>query len=225
MIPTEAYLLLSLALFTIGVVGVLTRRNVIIVLMSIELILNAVNINLVAFSRHFGSVDGQVFAIFIITDAAAEAAVGPRHHPRVLPQPRNGPRRRNGHAEMVNTYRPMYVTAAIFSRAHLADSNVPARSRRRAMLFFGRKLKNDVINRPLRRQRFHLVYFFRRKFPAALLAPARQSHRHQRSLRMATRRPVPHARRPPRKFRRRLGLPARPAFRRDDSSSSPALVS
>ena len=73
MIPTEAYLILSLALFTIGVVGVLTRRNVIIVLMSIELILNAVNINLVAFSRHFGSVDGQVFAIFIITDAAAEA--------------------------------------------------------------------------------------------------------------------------------------------------------
>jgi NADH-quinone oxidoreductase subunit K len=76
MIPIEAYLILSLALFTIGVVGVLTRRNVIIVLMSIELILNAVNINLVAFSRYFGSVDGQVFAIFIITDAAAEAAVG-----------------------------------------------------------------------------------------------------------------------------------------------------
>jgi len=76
MIPTEAYLILSLALFTIGVVGVLTRRNVIIVLMSIELILNAVNINLVAFAHYFGSVDGQVFAIFIITDAAAEAAVG-----------------------------------------------------------------------------------------------------------------------------------------------------
>src|ERR1700721_807536 len=76
MIPTEAYLILSLALFTIGVVGVLTRRNVIIVLMSIELILNAVNINLGAFSRPFGSVDGQVFAIFIITDATAEAAVG-----------------------------------------------------------------------------------------------------------------------------------------------------
>ncbi len=76
MIPTSHYLFLSLALFTIGVVGVLTRRNVIIILMSIELILNAVNINLVAFSRLLGSVDGQVFAIFIITDAAAEAAVG-----------------------------------------------------------------------------------------------------------------------------------------------------
>jgi NADH-quinone oxidoreductase subunit K len=76
MIPVNYYLFLSLALFTIGVVGVLTRRNVIVILMSIELILNAVNINLVAFSRLFGSVDAQVFAIFVITDAAAEAAVG-----------------------------------------------------------------------------------------------------------------------------------------------------
>jgi NADH-quinone oxidoreductase subunit K len=76
MISITHYLVLSLALFTIGVVGVVTRRNVIIILMSIELILNAVNINLVAFSRLFGAVSGQVFAIFIITDAAAEAAVG-----------------------------------------------------------------------------------------------------------------------------------------------------
>ena len=76
MIPISHYLFLSLILLTIGVIGVLTRRNVIIVLMSIELILNAVNINLVAFARHYGSVDGQVFAIFIITAAAAEAAVG-----------------------------------------------------------------------------------------------------------------------------------------------------
>ncbi len=76
MIPTHWYLFLGSALFTIGVVGVLTRRNVIIILMSIELILNAVNINLVAFSQHFNSIDGQVFAIFVITDAAAEAAVG-----------------------------------------------------------------------------------------------------------------------------------------------------
>ncbi len=76
MLSPEHYLMLSLALFIIGVVGVLTRRNVIIILMSIELILNAVNINLVAFSRLWGDVNGQVFAIFIITDAAAEAAVG-----------------------------------------------------------------------------------------------------------------------------------------------------
>jgi NADH-quinone oxidoreductase subunit K len=76
MIPTSHYLYLSLALFIIGVVGVLTRRNIIIILMCIELILNAVNINLVAFSHLFGGVAGEVFAIFIITDAAAEAAVG-----------------------------------------------------------------------------------------------------------------------------------------------------
>jgi len=75
-IGTGHYLFLSLALLLIGVVGVVTRRNVIVILMSIELILNAVNINLVAFSRLAGSVEGQVFAIFIITDAAAEAAVG-----------------------------------------------------------------------------------------------------------------------------------------------------
>jgi NADH-quinone oxidoreductase subunit K len=76
MIPTYWYLLLGTALFTVGVIGVLTRRNVIIILMSIELILNAVNVNLVAFSQHFQSIDGQVFALFVITDAAAEAAVG-----------------------------------------------------------------------------------------------------------------------------------------------------
>jgi len=75
-VPTSHYLLLSAALFTIGVIGVLTRRNLIIVLMSIELILNAVNINLIAFSRQLASVGGHVFAIFVITDAAAEAAVG-----------------------------------------------------------------------------------------------------------------------------------------------------
>ena len=69
------YLVVAAALFAIGTVGVLTRRNVVIVLMSIELILNAVNLNLVAFSRLYG-LHGQVFSIFVITDAAAEAAVG-----------------------------------------------------------------------------------------------------------------------------------------------------
>ncbi|MBP7571280.1 MAG: NADH-quinone oxidoreductase subunit NuoK [Acidobacteria bacterium] len=70
------YIVLSAALFTIGVIGVLVRRNVIVILMSIELILNAVNINLIAFSRQLGDPVGQVFAIFIICVAAAEAAVG-----------------------------------------------------------------------------------------------------------------------------------------------------
>jgi NADH-quinone oxidoreductase subunit K len=70
------YLALSAALLLIGTIGVLTRRNIVIILMSIELILNAVNINLVAFSHVFGQVNGQIFAIFVIVDAVAEAAVG-----------------------------------------------------------------------------------------------------------------------------------------------------
>jgi len=74
-ITTLHYLVVAAALFALGTIGVLTRRNVVIVLMSIELILNAVNLNLVAFSRLYG-LHGQVFAIFVITDAAAEAAVG-----------------------------------------------------------------------------------------------------------------------------------------------------
>jgi NADH-quinone oxidoreductase subunit K len=68
--------MLGVALFTIGVVGVLTRRNIMVILMSIELMMNAVNINLIAFSSSLGQVAGQVFAIFVITVAAAEAAVG-----------------------------------------------------------------------------------------------------------------------------------------------------
>lgn len=76
MVPILHYLLLALALFTIGVVGVLTRRNVLIVLMSIELMMNAVNINLIAFSSQLQQVTGQVFSIFVIVVAAAEAAVG-----------------------------------------------------------------------------------------------------------------------------------------------------
>ncbi len=70
------YLILSTVVFSIGVVGVLTRRNVIIILMSIELMLNAVNLNLVAFSDRLQDLVGQVFALFVIAVAAAEAAVG-----------------------------------------------------------------------------------------------------------------------------------------------------
>src|SRR5260221_6135894 len=75
-ITTIHYLVVAAALFVLGVIGVLTRRNVVIVLMSIELILNAVNLNLVAFSRMWGNLHGQVFAIFVAMDAAAEAALG-----------------------------------------------------------------------------------------------------------------------------------------------------
>jgi NADH-quinone oxidoreductase subunit K len=73
---TEAYLLLSGALFSVGLLGVIIRRNMITVLMSIELMLNAVNINFVAFSHRLASLEGQIFSIFVITVAAGEAAVG-----------------------------------------------------------------------------------------------------------------------------------------------------
>jgi NADH-quinone oxidoreductase subunit K len=73
---TEAYLMLSGTLFAVGLIGVIIRRNMITVLMAIELMLNAVNVNLVAFSHLLSSLDGQVFAIFVITVAAGEAAVG-----------------------------------------------------------------------------------------------------------------------------------------------------
>ena len=78
MIPITPYhyLVLSAALFTIGMLGVMLRRNVIIIFMSIELMLNAVNINLAAFSQQWQNAIGQVFAIFVIAVAAAEAAVG-----------------------------------------------------------------------------------------------------------------------------------------------------
>jgi len=70
------YLVLSAALFMIGVIGVMVRRNVIVIFMSIELMLNAVNINLAAFSHQLQNAVGQVFAVFVIAVAAAEAAVG-----------------------------------------------------------------------------------------------------------------------------------------------------
>jgi NADH-quinone oxidoreductase subunit K len=73
---TQAYLMLAATLFTVGLIGVVVRRNMITVLMCIELMLNAVNINLVAFSSRLSSLEGQIFSVFIITIAAGEAAVG-----------------------------------------------------------------------------------------------------------------------------------------------------
>ncbi len=70
------YLIVSAVLFSIGTIGVLTRKNAIVVFMCIELMLNAVNLTFVAFSRHLGNLDGQIFVFFIMTVAAAEAAVG-----------------------------------------------------------------------------------------------------------------------------------------------------
>ncbi len=75
-IPPELFLMLSGVLFTIGVIGVLTRRNAIVVFMSIELMLNAVNLTFITLSRFLQSMDGVIFAFFVIAVAAAEAAVG-----------------------------------------------------------------------------------------------------------------------------------------------------
>jgi NADH-quinone oxidoreductase subunit K len=75
-IPAESYLLLSAAVFCIGLFGVLTRRNALIFLMSVELMLNAANINLVAFSLQHGNLTGQVFSLFTMAHAAAEVAIG-----------------------------------------------------------------------------------------------------------------------------------------------------
>lgn len=76
MTPVSYFLVLSGVLFAIGVVGVVIRRNIIVMFMSIELMLNAVNLAFVALGRRAGSIDGQVIVFFVITVAAAEAAVG-----------------------------------------------------------------------------------------------------------------------------------------------------
>jgi NADH-quinone oxidoreductase subunit K len=76
MVPISAYLTLAVLLFGIGTTGVLISRNIIILFMSIELMLNAANLTLIAFSRALGIVDGHVFVFLILTVAAAEAAVG-----------------------------------------------------------------------------------------------------------------------------------------------------
>jgi NADH-quinone oxidoreductase subunit K len=75
-VPVEYYQILSAILFTIGLVGVLTRRNILIIFMSVELMMNAVNLSLVSFSVALNSMTGQVFVFFIVAVAAAEAAVG-----------------------------------------------------------------------------------------------------------------------------------------------------
>ena len=76
MVPVEYYLMLAGVLFAIGAAGVGLRRNVIVMFMSIELMLNAANLAFVALARHLGSMDGQVIVFFVMTVAAAEAAVG-----------------------------------------------------------------------------------------------------------------------------------------------------
>ncbi len=76
MVPINYYLILSALLFAIGVIGVLARRNIITMFMSIELMLNAVNLAFIAYSHHLKQIDGQIFVLFVMTVAAAEAGVG-----------------------------------------------------------------------------------------------------------------------------------------------------
>ncbi len=75
-VPLNAYLILSAALFVIGVAGVLIRRNALVIFMAIELMLNAVNLTFIAFSRFLNSMDGQIIVLFVMAVAAAEVAVG-----------------------------------------------------------------------------------------------------------------------------------------------------
>jgi NADH-quinone oxidoreductase subunit K len=75
-VPLEQYLMLSGLMFTIGAAGVFLRRNLITLLLSVEIMLNAANLAFVAFGRNFGTVDGQIITFFVMTVAAAEAAVG-----------------------------------------------------------------------------------------------------------------------------------------------------
>jgi NADH-quinone oxidoreductase subunit K len=75
-IPLSHYLIVSAILFAIGTAGVFLRRNLIVILLSIEIMLNAVNLTFVAFGRYLGNVDGQIIVFFVMTVAAAEAAVG-----------------------------------------------------------------------------------------------------------------------------------------------------
>lgn len=76
MLSLHSYLILSAILFSIGTVGVLVRRNAIVIFMCVELMLNAVNLSFIAFSKFLGNIDGQIFVFFVMTVAAAEAAVG-----------------------------------------------------------------------------------------------------------------------------------------------------
>jgi len=76
MLALNNYLVISAIMFSIGTIGVLVRRNAIVIFMCVEMMLNAVNLTFIAFSRHLGNIDGQIFVFFVMTVAAAEAAVG-----------------------------------------------------------------------------------------------------------------------------------------------------
>ena len=76
MIPTSYYMVLSALIFTLGVVGVMTRRNVLVIFMCVEMMMNAVNLTLVALARQFHQLDGQIFVLIVMAVAAAEVGIG-----------------------------------------------------------------------------------------------------------------------------------------------------
>ncbi len=102
MVPVSYFIVLSAVLFGLGVIGFIFRRNIITMFMSIELMLNAVNLAFVAFSRSFGQLQGQVFVFFVIVVAAAEAAVGLAIIILVAAQPSNFERGARKSFEAVN---------------------------------------------------------------------------------------------------------------------------
>ena len=102
-------------LFAIGTAGVFLRRNLITILLSVEIMLNAVNLTFVAVGRYLGDVDGQIIVFFVMTVAAAEAAVGLAHHHRALPAPGVAQPGRVHVAEVVTTCSPLIPAASVRS--------------------------------------------------------------------------------------------------------------
>jgi len=123
MIPVEHYLAFGLVLFIIGAGGALLRRNPIVILMSIELMLMAVNVNLTAFARLWGAVHGQVFSIFIMADAAAQAALALGIVVACSSRPRPSATKEQ-HAETDQSAVDLPVVQPVASDAEEADSYV-----------------------------------------------------------------------------------------------------
>jgi NADH-quinone oxidoreductase subunit K len=124
MIPVEHYLAFGLVLFTIGMGGALLRRNPMIILMSIELMLTAVNVNLIAFSRLWGAVHGQLFSIFIMADAAAQTALALGIVVACSARLRIGDAKEGERAEPFQTADDLNPAQPVVSEAEEADSYV-----------------------------------------------------------------------------------------------------
>ena len=145
MIRLPLVLFFSALLFSAGVYGVLARRNAVMVLMSIELMLNAVNVNLVAFASHSSDISGQVFALFVIAVAAAEVGHRARDRDPALPQPRDDQRRRGEPPQVVGRSPPKAEVVRGHAARRPGSSSTPGSSRccpfasALLTLFFGKR--------------------------------------------------------------------------------------